>query len=483
MRETVAKYLTDWFHFTLLENDVSARQKPDVIITDENYVPELLKAYADAVDDPYGPMFVVLCTTDSRRSERNVFFKAPCVEAVSHPFGPYKLAKCLRRCLEKIESRSVTETSPERQVTVDTAPEHEAEEVEDVIAAVEQITLASSKDPDAPQVHVIKRGPVIANEESVHANIVIESNQISDTSFSSDQKTEFPFPDQPPLSIPSVLDDGTVSPSNLEGETRPPLVERRTISATGEELQMKHAAAPLATPISSIGAMTVNPSSDSVTLAHSPRLMLVDDNKVNLRLLQTYLQKRNYTDIYTAEDGAQAVALYTQMVNPNAPTSKRNSVVTNSTTPATPTQANASAPPRRPIVPKPPDIIFMDISMPIMDGFEATRRIRALESSFRENLPPYDTPPSSLIIALTGLASGRDQSEAFTSGFDLYLVKPISFREVGRLLDNWERSGASATVGAGEAEPGVVEKAVEEVGGRVPHGAVTGEVGEFAGGE
>jgi CheY-like chemotaxis protein len=98
----------------------------------------------------------------------------------------------------------------------------------------------------------------------------------------------------------------------------------------------------------------------------------------------------------------------------------------------------------------------MDISMPILDGFEATRQIRALESQFRQSLPPYQTPPSSLIIALTGLASGRDQSEAFTSGFDLYLVKPISFREVGRLLDNWEKSGASATVG-----------------GKVPYGPVT----------
>ena len=40
--------------------------------------------------------------------------------------------------------------------------------------------------------------------------------------------------------------------------------------------------------------------------------------------------------------------------------------------------------------------------------------------------------------------------------FDLFLTKPTSFREVGRLLDNWEKSGNTATEG-------------------VPHGAVTGE--------
>lgn len=66
------------------------------------------------------------------------------------------------------------------------------------------------------------------------------------------------------------------------------------------------------------------------------------------------------------------------------------------------------------------------------------------------------TPAPCLIVALTGLASSRDQSEAFTSGMDLYMTKPVSFREVGRLLDNWEANG-------GAAAPGV------------PHGAVTGQ--------
>jgi DNA-binding response OmpR family regulator len=43
-----------------------------------------------------------------------------------------------------------------------------------------------------------------------------------------------------------------------------------------------------------------------------------------------------------------------------------------------------------------------------------------------------------MIIALTGLASGRDQREGFESGCDLYMTKPVSFKQVGKLLDNWE---------------------------------------------
>ncbi|OCL12003.1 hypothetical protein AOQ84DRAFT_286074 [Glonium stellatum] len=97
----------------------------------------------------------------------------------------------------------------------------------------------------------------------------------------------------------------------------------------------------------------------------------------------------------------------------------------------------------------------MDISMPVLDGFAATRQIRDIEAEAAQCLPPMQTPAPSLIIALTGLASGRDQSEAFVSGFDLYMTKPVSFREVGRLLDNWQANGGATNVA-------------------VPHGSVSG---------
>ena len=69
--------------------------------------------------------------------------------------------------------------------------------------------------------------------------------------------------------------------------------------------------------------------------------------------------------------------------------------------------------------------------MPVMNGFEATRAIRQHESGI---VPPTNA----MIIALTGLASGRDQSEGFLAGCDMYMTKPVSFKEVGRVLDNWE---------------------------------------------
>jgi len=449
LRDAVALYLRDWFHFTLLEKSNSALQ-PDVVIAHEMHVPELIKAFPQSIDDTHGPMFVVLCTPNSRRSDKRVFYKSSNVEVLCHPFGPYKLAKSLRRCLEKIERREVTEIPHERNKT-ECAVGREEQQVESVTTVVEQVTLTNPEDPNISDVHIIKQGPVLANEESVHAQIVIDNTQVSDMRGLADQAREFPFPEQhQTISIPSSLDDGTVSPSLIDSENRPPLESRRTISPTCPEMNSHVAAGTPATPTSGVGAIAAASSGEKLASPRSPRLLLVDDNKVNLRLLQTYLRKRNYTDIFTAEDGAQAVALYTQMLDPKPPPN-----VFPPTT-ATSPRTKSVAPWSPPSEPKPPDIIFMDISMPILDGFEATRQIRNLESQFRQSLPPYETPSSTLIIALTGLASGRDQSEAFTSGFDLYLVKPISFREVGRLLDNWEKSGSSATVG-----------------GRVPYGPVT----------
>lgn len=90
-----------------------------------------------------------------------------------------------------------------------------------------------------------------------------------------------------------------------------------------------------------------------------------------------------------------------------------------------------------------------------MNGFEATRAIRDIEARRHKASSAVITfSPPALIIALTGLASSRDQSEAFTSGVDLFMTKPVSFREVGRLLDNWEANGGSQFVGQLAAQGG-----------------------------
>jgi CheY-like chemotaxis protein len=72
------------------------------------------------------------------------------------------------------------------------------------------------------------------------------------------------------------------------------------------------------------------------------------------------------------------------------------------------------------------DFVCMDISMPRMDGLEATRRIR----SFEQN----NGMEASKVIALTGLASAEAQQEAFSSGVDQFMTKPVRLKELGEVL-------------------------------------------------
>ncbi|KAF4838854.1 Peroxide stress-activated histidine kinase mak1 [Colletotrichum tropicale] len=116
--------------------------------------------------------------------------------------------------------------------------------------------------------------------------------------------------------------------------------------------------------------------------------LLVDDNAINLRILSEYMKKlgHKYT---TAMDGKQAVEAFRKGEGRYK-------------------------------------CIFMDISMPIMDGFEATREIRVFET--RKNMPRCQ------VFALTGLASASAQEEAFASGIDLFLTKPVKLKELSKIL-------------------------------------------------
>lgn len=74
--------------------------------------------------------------------------------------------------------------------------------------------------------------------------------------------------------------------------------------------------------------------------------------------------------------------------------------------------------------------------MPVMDGFEATRCIRSLERERKRDASGGGG--KAIIIALTGLSSPKDETEALEAGVDLFLTKPVSLKEVGRIMDAWE---------------------------------------------
>ena len=106
------------------------------------------------------------------------------------------------------------------------------------------------------------------------------------------------------------------------------------------------------------------------------RILVVEDNLDNRRILVYRLKRIGDFDIVEASNGEEALAIV---------------------------QSSS-----------PPNLIFMDLKMPVMDGWEATKKIRELETG--RNIP---------IIALTAQAMAGDEQKALAAGCDDYLAKPI----------------------------------------------------------
>ncbi|KAL4747977.1 hypothetical protein BDW72DRAFT_162631 [Aspergillus terricola var. indicus] len=119
-----------------------------------------------------------------------------------------------------------------------------------------------------------------------------------------------------------------------------------------------------------------------------PSVLLVDDNSVNLQLLVAVMKKAKFP-YFTACNGLEALEVYKAHANEI-------------------------------------HVILMDISMPVMDGLESTREIRLFEKTQRES--PAFKPAT--VIALSGLGSASVRQEAFNSGLDLFLSKPVRFQEL-----------------------------------------------------
>lgn len=109
------------------------------------------------------------------------------------------------------------------------------------------------------------------------------------------------------------------------------------------------------------------------------KILIVEDNELNVDMLSRRLKKADY-EVVIAENGEVACA-----------------------------KADSEC----------PDLILMDMHLPVMDGWEATRQIKANE---KLNAIP--------IIALTADAMQGDREKAINAGCDDYEMKPINFKQL-----------------------------------------------------
>jgi CheY-like chemotaxis protein len=116
----------------------------------------------------------------------------------------------------------------------------------------------------------------------------------------------------------------------------------------------------------------------------SRRILLAEDNELNARITSDYLEHKGYEVIH-AREGSAVFDLACQHH---------------------------------------PDLIIVDIQMPVIDGLEVTRRLR--------HLPEFKTTP---IIAVTALAMRGDRERCLAAGVNEYLSKPFSFSALARMIE------------------------------------------------
>jgi CheY-like chemotaxis protein len=209
-------------------------------------------------------------------------------------------------------------------------------------------------------------GPIPDYEINGHTEVKSPPIETPDSS----TPTHTPTPILPPTEIPN----------NVTGIPKQPETQPIPIPNTKPTEQPKENIPPAAL-------------STSPTKPKDLRVLLVEDNEINLKLLIATMRKLKITHS-TASNGLEALNAYKDC---------RGDF----------------------------DVIFMDISMPVMSGIDSTRHIRRFERD--EGLEP------TRLIALTGAANPNTRQEAFSSGVDLFLTKPVPMRELRGMLEDIRR--------------------------------------------
>ncbi|PQE08430.1 hypothetical protein CJF30_00005304 [Rutstroemia sp. NJR-2017a BBW] len=364
LETSVRNFLTKWYGLEI----VSLSEYPEIIVANETNQAAIADLCKDVSFWPTKPSILVLCSHSSRlRNSISELAVNGNMAAVAKPIAPLKLARALRQCLDTVPVANNLGRVSERSVAGPSDTNDLSNVFEDLLISprggevLDNSRMATDSDNARKAI------------ESATPNALVEKAK------------EFPFPSEPnssPLRANDFPDVANGHPSDFAFTQQP-----------AENAMAKSRTNPIQ-------------SSATSTTTQFPKLLLVDDNMINLKLLRHFITRLGYKTVDEADNGLEAVKKVEER-------------------------------------PEGYDVIFMDISMPVLDGFGATREIRRIESTRHENaikagnIQGAKKAPA-LVIALTGLAGKNDQEEARECGVDLFLTKPVALKEVKKMLENWQ---------------------------------------------
>jgi CheY-like chemotaxis protein len=275
-KHALAACINGWYKVEALHHwDIDTDIKPDIILVDDVHLLAITK-HLNRLKE-IDAVVVILCSDRSRTTAISKNVDYPKLHIMPKPFGPFKLAKALKHALDKRGPIRGTPSGP--TIAEEIGPIPELKQLSPTLRRVPSNSGNLSK---------------LTKKPSFNGSFPFPSMTVTPASTS-------PAP-RIPVTTPQLEVSGThhrrLKILDVPSSKQKPLEEHNKFIRSHSE-----------------GGQTEN----SQYKAAKPKVLLVDDNEVNLKLLQTFFVRRGFTDMRLARDGSEAVKVYEDALHEHDP--------------------------------------------------------------------------------------------------------------------------------------------------------------------
>jgi CheY-like chemotaxis protein len=325
------------------------------------------------VHSPNDTPYLVLCDSFASATRLRERHQGSQAEFVPQPYGPERLSTALQTLCKRVSEQ--TETSAGSDLPVP--------------GAIDKYS-ASLRNPRSRAMSVLPSPPLDVALDYLtlsSPNAITVKGAARDSTVGFEHRVSRPTFGSSGINTASLAHNVSSSPQNNPASTAAP-----------------------SPPLDPLLLLLVD---DNVsTVIKKGRTLLTIYQPINLKLLSMVADRNHYPRLL-ATNGQEAVDAYKSPKEATQPTQNQN-------------LATLHAQNKR------PDVILLDLNMPVMNGFEAARQIRQFEK--QTGVPP------AVIIAITGLGDDIARARAYQHGFNFFMSKPVRPQDVVDMLVSIEQT-------------------------------------------